>query len=210
MPSALVVLRGKPGHERARQDRRPWRAHGAGRAVRAVSTGMLALAVVLAALVGIIAMEVRAGGIRPLLTPIAATHPGGLARAPGAGGAADALSAQEVATMLARPLFTPDRRPAEAGGDATTGLARLTGVVVTAAGKTAIFAGSVDGRPLVVPEGARIGQYVVASIEADAVTIIGPDGRRVLHPTFDPNQPAVQSSVPSPAAPQPSRPPAAR
>src|SRR5919202_1181988 len=71
----------------------------------------------------------------------------------------------EVATELARPLFSPKRRPGSiAANDTAKDLTRLTGVLVSPAGKNAIFAGSAGGKPIVIGEGERIGGYVISSI----------------------------------------------
>jgi hypothetical protein len=120
--------------------------------------------------------------------PVAAKSPPG----PGAKG----RSAQQVSVILARPLFTPGRRPEAAdAAAASVDLARLTGILVGPSGKAAIFAGRSGGKPVVIEEGARIGRYVIGTIEANAVTVIGPEGTRVLHPSFDPSPPAVAKPV---------------
>jgi hypothetical protein len=93
-----------------------------------------------------------------------------------------------IATVLARPLFSPDRRPAadtaSVAGTALPGLPRLTGILVGPFGRNAIFAAN-GRRPIVVQEGARIDAYTVRSIEAAQVRIVGPEGMRVLYPTFE-------------------------
>ncbi|RYJ04119.1 MAG: hypothetical protein EON47_01600, partial [Acetobacteraceae bacterium] len=65
-----------------------------------------------------------------------------------------------IAQSLARPLFSPDRRPAPAGaagaaGDRAEEPPRLTGILITSAGRQAIFA--VGDRSLAVREGGGIG-----------------------------------------------------
>jgi hypothetical protein len=92
-----------------------------------------------------------------------------------------------VATVLARPLFSPDRRPAAetatVGGSSVPGLPRLTGILVGPFGRQAIFA--TNGRkPIVVEEGARIDAYTVKSIDVAQVRLLGPEGVRVLNPSF--------------------------
>ena len=94
-----------------------------------------------------------------------------------------------VATALARPLFSPDRRPSSVAATVATagpsGLPRLTGTLVGPSERSAIFAAA--GRnPIVVHEGGRIDAYTVMSIEAGQVRLRGPDGMRILHPTFQP------------------------
>jgi general secretion pathway protein N len=177
-------------------------------ALVAVSPRLLALGVLLVALGGAVALELREAWLPPSLSPVApASHPG--ATSPGliSGDTATDLASRRVATILARPLFNPNRRPVETASGGEPGLTRLTGVMMSAAGKTAIFAGAANGKPLVVGEGARVGRYLVGSIESDAVTVIGPGGQRVLHPVFDPNPPPAKLPAPSAAAP-PTPPPA--
>lgn len=92
-----------------------------------------------------------------------------------------------IAAILARPVFSPDRRPAAmaaaAGVRLPEGLPRLSGVLVGPFGRSAIFA--VEGRkPLVVDEGARIDVWTVRTIDADAVEVVGPGGARTLHTSF--------------------------
>jgi hypothetical protein len=94
-----------------------------------------------------------------------------------------------VATILARPLFSRDRRPLTTPGQnataAATGMPRLTGILVSPFGRTAIFAAADGGKPIVVSEGSHIGRYVVQSIDVGQVTMIGPEGERMLRPAFD-------------------------
>ncbi|MBP0494954.1 hypothetical protein [Roseomonas indoligenes] len=102
-------------------------------------------------------------------------------------------TAEWVATILARPLLSPDRRPAAPGTAAArpadTALPRLTGTLVTPAGRSAIFAGG--SAPLVVREGGQVGAFTVRRIEPGQVTLQGPEGLRTLGPRFDPNRPAA-------------------
>lgn len=92
-----------------------------------------------------------------------------------------------IATTLARPLFSPDRRPsAETLADTASGptdLPRLTGIVVGPTGRSAIFAGA--DKPIVIGEGGHIAAFTVQSIDMAQVQILGPDGLRVLRPAFD-------------------------
>ena len=110
-----------------------------------------------------------------------------------------------AATALARPLFNPDRRPvapppAAAAATAPAELPRLSGVMVTPAGRRAIFAGPANGRPVTVAEGQRIGLFLVNKIETGAVTLLGPDGPRRITPHFATGAEAT-SIAPQPAAP---------
>jgi hypothetical protein len=147
-------------------------------------TRLVGLLVIGAALIAIIAWEI---GYAPT-ADVASPHPRVVvagARQP----AAEADHTTEwVATVLARPLFSPDRRPAAAetatiGGTGLPGLPRLTGILVGPFGRQAIFA--VNGRkPIVVEEGARIDAYTVKSIDVAQVRLVGPEGVRVLNPSF--------------------------
>jgi hypothetical protein len=91
-------------------------------------------------------------------------------------------------TVLARPLFTVGRRaPKSAGGAhqaANTGLPRLAGIMITMAGKWAIFAPD-GGKPLVLKEGAALDDATIRTIQRDRVLVSGPKGDQVLLPTFD-------------------------
>jgi len=86
-----------------------------------------------------------------------------------------------LATSLARPLFSPDRRPTDAGPNASSGpmlgLPRLTGVVIGPFGQRAIFAATAGGRPTVLAVGKTLGDYTVEKIEPGGVTVSGPEGR---------------------------------
>jgi hypothetical protein len=93
-----------------------------------------------------------------------------------------------AATILARPLFNRDRRPPAAPGVAAlppNDLPRLAGILVSPFGNTAIFAAVDGGKPMVVSEGSHVGQFVVKSIDLSQVMMIGPEGQRLLHPSFD-------------------------
>jgi hypothetical protein len=92
---------------------------------------------------------------------------------------------QRVAIVLGRPLFNPDRRP-DPSAQNDNGLDRLSGVLVTPSGKMAIFAPRSGGKPVVVAPGGHIGDLVVTTIGDDTITVTGPDGPRVLRPSFAP------------------------
>ena len=93
--------------------------------------------------------------------------------------------------VLARPLFSPNRRPAEKDAAPVASLPkllpRLTGVVVSPVGRFALFAGAEGGRPLVMSEGDHVGGIVIEAIEAGEVTVRGPDGAMVLRSSFGEN-----------------------
>ena len=92
--------------------------------------------------------------------------------------------------LLARPLFSPDRRPTAdavtvASGRTVPGLPRLAGILVGPFGRSAIFATN-GAKPIVVQEGGRVAAYTIKSIEATQVRLLGPDGAQVLYPSFEP------------------------
>jgi hypothetical protein len=94
-------------------------------------------------------------------------------------------SGEWVSSILARPLFSPDRRPSSAAAAVAglPGLPRLSGIMFGPFERSAIFAP--DGaKPIVAQEGARIAGYTVKAIEATQVRLIGPSGSTVLYPTF--------------------------
>jgi hypothetical protein len=163
-----------------------------------VAPALLVLAA--AALGGIIVLELgwRLPDGDPMV-PATASLPA--PAAPASTPAADDAG-RRVAEVLARPLFSPGRRPAaEAAGPAAAAAAlpRMTGVIVTPAGRRAIFVNGA-GKPTVVTEGGRIGAYAVQSIEAGRVTLAGPDGQRVVATAFDP-KPAPRTAAPAPGLP---------
>ena len=167
---------------------------------RALPPGLLILGAMAAGLAGIIGLELYEAALDEVPTPIAPIgqqpeQP--LVFAP----MSSDQAARYVTAILARPLFSPTRRPDETAANEAakaTDLGRLTGVLVSPAGKSAIFVGPTGGKPIVVGEGGRIGEYVVRSIEAGAVTITGSEGQRVLHPAFDPNPPSPKPPTPMP------------
>ncbi len=91
--------------------------------------------------------------------------------------------------VLARPLFAATRRPIAAlaaSAPPPASLPRLAGVLVNGHSRSAVFAATGEGRPLVVQEGAQVGDHTVQSIEAGQVTLSGSGAPQVLRPTFDP------------------------
>ena len=155
---------------------------------RLIVTGAAALV-----LCGVIGMELaRGGGVRPDIAaarPVPAA-PGGAS--PGAAGPPVQRDAR-VTEILARPLFSPDRRPAASAARSVSGLPRLTGIVVTGAGKFAIFAA--PGKAVVAEEGGRLGAYEVTAISDAGVTLVGPAGATTLRPVFDPSPPPAAKAA---------------
>lgn len=105
--------------------------------------------------------------------------------------------------ILARPLFSPTRRPPEMTDHDKPGLVavpRLAGVVVGAGQAGAIFA-EAGSKPIVVKVGDRVGPYTVKSVAVGQVTVEGPSGTEVLHPAFAPS--GGESGRQTTALPQP-------
>lgn len=163
---------------------------------------LLALGLVATALAGVITWEL-AGSAEPApgmpAAPDRTASPRSTVAAP-----AGPAPAGAVTQILARPLFSPDRRPAAtaaAAGASEAPLPRLTGVLVTADGRSALFAGV--AHPLVIREGEQLGRFTVRAIEPGLVTIQGSDGLRVLRPMFDPARPVTVAASPQPGTPAP-------
>jgi hypothetical protein len=101
--------------------------------------------------------------------------------------------------ILSRPLFNPDRRPsaqALAGSGEASGLPRLSGIMITPAGRHAIFASPSGGKQVVVVEGGSVGGYLVEAISPGEVMLAGSDGKHGVHPTFDNVRPAGRLAPP--------------
>jgi len=137
-----------------------------------------------------------------LLTGPETTEPqslGGLPAARRAAAAQEPMVERWATTALARPLFSADRRP-QRDDKATTGLARLTAIVIADGARRAIFAA--DGqKPRIVPEGGEIGGYKLLHITGDSVQLGGTAGTLTLHPIFHvvapPRPPARPAPPPS-------------
>ena len=129
----------------------------------------------------------------------------GSAAAAAPSGAADAALSVPTATLqqwseaiLARPLFNPSRRPGKQAV-ASTELPRLAGIIIGPRGASAIFAGSGAARAMIVRDGGRAGPYLVRSVAATGVSVLGPSGPQVLHPVYDHD--AAGGSTPAAPAP---------
>jgi hypothetical protein len=70
-------------------------------------------------------------------------------------------------------------------------LPRITGIVVMPDRKSVIFAAVGEGKPTVAGEGGKLGAFVIQSIEPGGVTVSGPDGSRVLRPSFNSSAPVA-------------------
>ena len=177
--------------------------------------GMTGLSAVVLLLSGTIAYEVfgrdaapmgqSAGPGRPAVaiapnTRATNTRAAGPQSDPAAGPQSD-IDAR-VGEVLARPVFSPDRRPVATGTRSAAGLTRLTGIVITGSRKVAIFAAQAGGRPVVAEEGSHISAYELKAISDTGVTVVGPTGTMVMAPLFDPTPPpAPKRPLPAPAQP---------
>ena len=86
--------------------------------------------------------------------------------------------ASDVAGVLARPLFSPSRKPvasADVGEVPAGDVPRLSGIIFGPDLRRAIFE-SEGGKPLSLAEGDQVGAYTVHQIEATRVILSGPSG----------------------------------
>lgn len=88
-----------------------------------------------------------------------------------------------IATIAARPLFRPDRRPVAAVIKGDAGLPRLSGILFGPHVAVAIFTPG-SGATRLVTKGGRIGGYRLSAITADTVTLTGPGVTLRLTPRF--------------------------
>ncbi len=158
-----------------------------------------ALAGLAALLAGLVAFEITRPPPMPAGDAVAVAPP---PPAPTAAAAATSDAAQLrswVATILARPLFSHDRRPVEGAAPVLVAdvLPRLTGITVSPGGRHAIFAGSA-GKPVVASPGDHLGGFTVQAIEPGEVTVAGAGGTRVLRPSFSAAAPAGAASPATP------------
>jgi hypothetical protein len=110
-----------------------------------------------------------------------------------------APSRLDLAAVLARPLFNWRRRPGPgaAAPSADETLPRLCGIVISPAGRYAIFAAAEGHTASIMQEGAKLGPFIIETITADHVDISSATGSRSLHPSFDapPKPPPVRIPV---------------
>ncbi len=161
-----------------------------GRGLPALPARLLLLGMAAGALGAIIAVEWRGSATR-LPPPSQDTAQPAQAVPVQSADTAKERTSHYVADILARPLVSPNRRPGTAIASESVGLPRLTGVLISSGGKVAIFAGATGAKSLAVSEGERVGAYLIAAIGSDGVTIVGPQGDRLLRPAFDPNPPPI-------------------
>ena len=84
--------------------------------------------------------------------------------------------------ILARPLFSSSRRPAQApqAADAAHSAPRLSAIMIGGGLKRVVF--DDDGHALVAREGGHAGPYTIVSIAADRVYVVGTSGSQTLRP----------------------------
>jgi hypothetical protein len=104
-----------------------------------------------------------------------------------------------IATVLARPLFSPSRRSLETASPdkgKDTGLRdlRLTGIVIESGRRFAMFA-QPGTKLLIRSEGEALNDWRVEAISAEEVTVSGPGGTVTLEPKPDANR--VRPSTPA-------------
>jgi hypothetical protein len=91
---------------------------------------------------------------------------------------------QWLAVALARPLFAPDRRPVAGSVAADSGIPRLTGIIVSPGGSSAIFQTAGDHKSTVARHGDRVGTWELTALTADAVSLRKDNEVIVLRPGF--------------------------
>jgi hypothetical protein len=141
-----------------------------------------ALAFLALGLLALLGAEVARGiGGADVQPPRAPPGLGGPPRSP-----APDHSATQIATMLERPLFAPDRRAGVAAAGPARGAdepIRLSGIIVERSGRTGIFV--TGGRTVTAREGGEVAGFKVKLIEIGKVTVEGPRGQQILRPSFD-------------------------
>lgn len=108
---------------------------------------------------------------------------------------------RRVGTILSRPLFAADRRPApkvaavRAADAAHAGLPRLAGVIVAPMDAVAIFEAGNGAKPLAVRSGEQVNGWRLTLIEADVVTLLKDGVSTVLRPVFSGEQSAAKPAA---------------
>ena len=118
----------------------------------------------------------------------------------------------ELAMILARPVFSQTRRPKEEPGQPApaaaapaAGLPRMSAILINGETRSAIF--DSNGKTTVLSEGGRLGAFTIQSIEPQKVTLIGPDGKRVVRTAFSNEAPPAPGPAGFPALMPPGLPP---
>ena len=138
-------------------------------------------------LAGLIVAELY--GDSETAAPIAAA-PARTGAAPAAGRAPPPRLDDLLTISLARPLFSPSRRPSDTaqgdGGASDLSGNRLTGIITEPDRRLAIFA-MAGGKALIVSEGETVSGWRVDAIDPTEITLSGPSGNKILQPKADPN-----------------------
>jgi general secretion pathway protein N len=162
-----------------------------------------ALAAAMAALLGVLVLEVSGRHTPAAPEPAAPPLPPTITHAAVAPDVDEA-----VRVVLARPLFATNRRPLQphptAAVSADQSLPRLTGVFVSPWSRSAIFQPA-NAKPVVVREGAVVAGWTIRSIDNDAITLARADQSQTIRPHFDFEKGAKITVVPvrQPSAPKP-------
>ncbi|MFW7269014.1 hypothetical protein ACMAUO_13730 [Gluconacetobacter sp. Hr-1-5] len=106
-------------------------------------------------------------------------------------------------TILARPLFSPTRRPADMPGTGDT-TPRLTGIVVGSGRRRAIFMIPGQDRGQIADVGDLIGPWRIVAIENGTIRVRDMAGEHVMRPDRDRRTDNRMGDTPP--APAPSRP----
>ena len=167
------------------------------------------LACAAAAMIILLGLELwhRTGETGPAREPALVAYPE--PAQPSAMAAIGSADAKTLAKrLLARPLFSPDRHPPSEPvpvlPSPASPLPRLAGVIVTPAGRRAIFAAP-DGKPAALQEGDRLNGFTIQSIHPGQVSLRRTNDVRLVIPTYDraaPAQPAPIALPGFPLAPQ--------
>lgn len=166
------------------------------------ATIVLGLTGIACALAAVIALELL-GGIGANADAASTTALRAGADAPMTPTASTQATAPEVtANILARPLFTPGRRPDRAAESANpektvTDLPRLTGIVTVMGKKLAIFQPWGGGKPIIGAVGTDIEGRKIQAISVDEIVIVGPDGAERIRPLPDPGLNHVAQPAPA-------------
>ncbi len=153
--------------------------------------------------VAVLVLEWSGGGEEPVVKPPAA-HKLTLA-SPADGEARDTSDWSD--TILARPLFSSNRRPAKVdkgAGSAGAPMPRLAGIMITPQGRRAIFAPDGGGKQMVLAEGASVNEVAIRSIQPDRVILASGAVLRLAYDKQRGSGSPVQPFVPiQPNLPQP-------
>lgn len=106
-----------------------------------------------------------------------------------------ARDGQWLATTLARPLFSPDRKPPPGVTVADPALPRLSGIIMVVHQPVGIFKSDETGKSTVVRSGDSIAGWRVAEIERDAIYLEKPGERVIVMPKFAPPSGPAQQPI---------------